>query len=95
MSDQSTVFKRFITLCAAVSTVVAIVAVTPTVTAAAAPATSAPATGAITLHVESARTVNAGPGFVHDGAPIGAYKWLINVDDTGDPGTIRKQLAAR
>ncbi|HZC73121.1 MAG TPA: IPT/TIG domain-containing protein, partial [Jatrophihabitans sp.] len=28
-----------------------------------------------------------GPGFVHKGDPVDNYKWLINVDDTGDAGT--------
>src|SRR5262249_21928610 len=45
------------------------------------------ATGSITLGVESARTVQNGPGFVHQGDPVDSYKWLINIDDTGDPGT--------
>ena len=43
--------------------------------------------GSITLHVQSARSVADGPGFVHKDDPITDYKWLINVDDTGDPGT--------
>jgi len=47
--------------------------------------------GSITLHVESARSVNSGPGFVHKGDPVTTYKWLINVDDTGDPGTVTNQ----
>ncbi|MGZ4750601.1 MAG: carboxypeptidase-like regulatory domain-containing protein, partial [Oryzihumus sp.] len=48
-------------------------------------ATSGP--GSITLSVTSARSVNTGPGFVHKGDAVTAYKWIINVDDTGDPGT--------
>ena len=47
--------------------------------------------GSIKLHVQSARSVNPGAGFVHKGDPITHYKWLINVDDTGDPGTISNQ----
>ena len=43
--------------------------------------------GAITLRVESARTVDPADGFVHQGDAIEKYKWLVNVDDTGDPGT--------
>ena len=43
--------------------------------------------GSITLHVQSARSVADGPGFVHKDDPITDYKWLVNVDDTGDPGT--------
>jgi IPT/TIG domain len=57
-------------------------AASPTATAA---APSGP--GSITLHVQSARSVNAGPGFVHQGDPVTKYRWLINIDDTGDPGT--------
>jgi hypothetical protein len=47
--------------------------------------------GSITLHVNSARSVNSGPGFIHKGDPILAYKWLINLDDVGDPGTALNQ----
>jgi hypothetical protein len=43
--------------------------------------------GSITLHVQSARSVNSGPGFVHKGDAVNQYKWLINADDTGNPGT--------
>ena len=43
--------------------------------------------GSITLHVQSARSVADGAGFVHQGDPVTHYKWLVNVDDTGDPGT--------
>jgi hypothetical protein len=43
--------------------------------------------GSITLQVNSARSVNSGPGFVHKGDAITAYKWLINLDDVDDPGT--------
>ncbi|SDP46706.1 IPT/TIG domain-containing protein [Nakamurella panacisegetis] len=51
------------------------------------PAAAADAAGAITLKVRSANSVNSGPGFVHKGDPVTDYKWLINRDDTGDPGT--------
>jgi hypothetical protein len=47
--------------------------------------------GSITLRVQSARTVNPAAGFVHKGDPISSYKWLINLDDTGNPGTISDQ----
>jgi len=47
--------------------------------------------GSITLHVQSARSVNSGPGFVHEGDAVTAYKWLINIDDTGNPGTLSNQ----
>jgi hypothetical protein len=60
--------------------------------AAAVPAASPPAPGAITLHVQAARSVNSGPGFIHKGDAVTTYKWLINVDDTGDPGTAANPL---
>ncbi|MGW6194655.1 hypothetical protein ACWF0M_00775 [Kribbella sp. NPDC055110] len=60
----------------------------------AAPA-SAAGPGSLTLHVASARSVNSGPGFVHENDPVPHYKWLINVDDTGDPGTRANQLIDR
>ncbi|HEX3003696.1 MAG TPA: IPT/TIG domain-containing protein, partial [Angustibacter sp.] len=41
--------------------------------------------GSITLHVQSARSVNTGPGFVHEGDPVTTYKWLINQEDVGNP----------
>lgn len=57
----------------------------PGTTAAAAPGTP----GSILLSVTSARSVgDGGPGLVHQGDPVTDYKWLINVDDTGDPGTV-------
>ena len=53
--------------------------------------TSVPATaagpGAIKLHVQSARSVGAAAGLVHKGDAVKTYKWIINQDDTGDPGT--------
>ncbi|HKC26862.1 MAG TPA: IPT/TIG domain-containing protein, partial [Jatrophihabitans sp.] len=60
-----------------------ITALVPPATAAAAPGD----TGAITLQVRSARTVNNGSGFVHKGDVVDTYKWMINLDDTGNPGT--------
>ncbi|HET7397218.1 MAG TPA: hypothetical protein VFJ94_01750 [Intrasporangium sp.] len=62
--------------------------------AAVAPAAAA-APGSITLAVTSARSVNTGPGFVHKGDPVTAYRWMINVDDTGDPGTAATPLLDR
>ena len=41
--------------------------------------------GSITLHVQSARSVNTGPGFVHEGDAVTTYKWLINAEDIGNP----------
>ncbi|GAB3589685.1 hypothetical protein GCM10027446_02760 [Angustibacter peucedani] len=43
------------------------------------------APGSITLHVQSARSVNSGPGFVHAGDAIGEYHWMVNADPTGNP----------
>ncbi|MET3805069.1 hypothetical protein ABIB25_002069 [Nakamurella sp. UYEF19] len=57
-------------------------------------AASASATGAITLEVRSAATVRPATGFVHKGDPIPHYKWMINQDDTGNPGTIANQGTA-
>ena len=31
--------------------------------------------------------MNPAAGFVHKGDAVTDYKWLINEDDTGDPGT--------
>ena len=56
-----------------------------------APPAAAATPGSITLLVNSARSVNSGPGFVHQGDAITAYKWLINLDDVGDPGTALNQ----
>ena len=56
-----------------------------------APRAAAATPGSITLQVKSARSVNSGPGFVHQGDAITAYKWLINLDDVGDPGTALNQ----
>ncbi len=45
-------------------------------------------TGSITLKVQEAMTVK---NVSTAGTPITKYKWLINKDDTGDPGTISNQ----
>ena len=59
------------------------------------PAAAATAPGSITLSVISARSVNpAAPpsaGFAPAGTAIPDYKWLINADDVGDPGTALNQ----
>ncbi len=62
--------------------------------AAAAPALAAAATdpGSITLAVSEARTVNTGAGFPHAGDSITTYNWMVNVDDSGDPGTAAQPL---
>ncbi len=48
---------------------------------------AAASTGAITLKVQSARSVGSAPGLTHKGDEVKAYKWIVNADDTGDPGT--------
>ena len=54
---------------------------------------SAPADpGSITLHVQAARSVGTAAGLVHEGDAVTSYKWMINADDTGDPGTADHQL---
>ncbi|MEP6799548.1 MAG: hypothetical protein ABI890_15430, partial [Lapillicoccus sp.] len=69
----------------------ALAAVAPAVVPAAAPAPKS--AGDITLTVKSARSVNDGvPGLVKKGDPVGTYSWMINADDTGDPGTVSNQL---
>ena len=62
------------------------VALLPVLQAATAPAAVAAGSGSITLHVESARTVNPAAGFVHVHDAVTSYKWMINADDTGNPG---------
>ena len=57
-------------------------------------AVRAAAPGAITMRVQSARTVRNAPGFVHAGDAVTAYRWMINADDTGDPGTLTNQNLA-
>src|SRR4051812_2169387 len=45
-------------------------------------------TGSITLAVTGARDVKAGATFLHHtGETVTTYKWIINVDNTGSPGT--------
>ncbi|MDQ1724643.1 MAG: hypothetical protein QOG52_1671, partial [Frankiaceae bacterium] len=60
-------------------------AAVPAAAAKAAAVAHVASTGSITLAVESARTV--GVGLVQKGDSVDHYKWLINVDDTGNPGT--------
>ncbi|MEP7091753.1 MAG: hypothetical protein ABI776_16760, partial [Nocardioidaceae bacterium] len=54
------------------------------------PAAAAP--GGISLHVQAARSVGQASGLVHKGDAISSYKWIINKDDTGDPGTAAQPL---
>ena len=53
------------------------------------PAAAAPSgPGSITLHVQSARSVERrSRASSTRTTPSTKYKWLVNVDDTGDPGT--------
>jgi hypothetical protein len=82
---HSTALKQSIKAMLAVSMVAAALSVVQASTAKDAKADTGP--GSITLHVQSARSVNSGPGFVHKGDAVSQYKWLINADDTGNPGT--------
>jgi hypothetical protein len=47
------------------------------------PAAAAPEVGAVTLRVQSARTVGPAPE-IQQGDPVTQYRWLITADDTGD-----------
>ena len=55
-----------------------------------------PTPGSITLQVKSARSLNptapAAANFAPAGTAITTYKWLINLDDVGDPGTALNQV---
>jgi hypothetical protein len=82
---HSTSLKRSVKAVVAVAMVVAVLPALQLTAATQAAADTGP--GSITLHVDSARTVNKDPGFVHQGDPVTKYKWLINLDDTGNPGT--------
>lgn len=80
-----------------VLTVLALVGAMFTVVSWPAPAravlSSAPADpGSITLHVQAARSVGTAAGLVHEGDAVTSYKWIINKDDAGDPGTADHQL---
>ncbi len=52
------------------------------------------AAGAIRLGVVSARDVNPAKKAVkpNAGDPVASYQWIINADDTGDPGTAKDPL---
>src|SRR6476646_6837635 len=76
---------------ALIVTTALVAALLSAVQAVAAQSAHAASPGAISLHVQSARSVNTGSGFVHEADPITTYKWMINKDDTGNPGTINNQ----
>jgi hypothetical protein len=86
---HSAALKQSFKAILAISMVAAALSVVQVSTAKHAHADTGP--GSITLHVQSARSVNSGPGFVHKGDAVTKYKWLVNVDDTGNPGTLANQ----
>ena len=88
MARQVTRVRAVVVLLAALAMVSVQLTVPPWAPRAAAADTTP---GSITMVVKSARSVNSGPGFVHQGDPISTYKWLVNKDDTGDPGTALNQ----
>jgi hypothetical protein len=86
VENVSTSLKRSIKAAVAMSLLVALL---PAVQLARAPkARAADTPGSITLAVTSAKSLGT---ITTKGAPVTAYKWLINVDDTGDPGTSANQ----
>src|SRR3954469_7363587 len=91
VAHHPTSLRRSVRLTVAASLVLALM---PALQAATAPAAQAATTGSIDLTVLSARSVNNGAGFVHKGDKVTDYKWMINVDDTGDPGTLANQGTA-
>ncbi|TCC08442.1 hypothetical protein [Kribbella soli] len=91
--QQRAVSRRWVRTVAGLSLIAAMLSAGQAVRGAAPAAAAGP--GSLTLHVASARSVNSGPGFVHENDPVPHYKWLINVDDTGDPGTRANQLTDR
>jgi hypothetical protein len=63
-------------------------AVTPAVTTVAdCPTGSVAGKGCISMTVKSARSVNTAPTFVQKGEAVTSYRWMINEDSTGNPGT--------
>ncbi len=84
MGSRATVMGRVLVSVTVAALAAVFMPASPSSTIAAA---APPAPGSITLAVVSARSVADGPGFVHKGDPVTTYKWMINVDDTGDPGT--------
>lgn len=74
----------------------AAVAPAPTVVTVADCPTGTPGgTGCISMTVTSARSVNTGPGFVQKGSAVSGYHWMVNEDDTGNPGTAASPLLDR
>ncbi len=88
MAHHPSTLRRFLQLTVAGAMTAALL---PTLQVATAPAASAATSGAITLHVQSARSVAPGAGYVHKGDAVTSYKWIINEDDTGNPGTLANQ----
>src|SRR4051812_20714330 len=59
------------------------------------PAAAATGPGTIKLQVVSARSVGPAAGLIHKGDAVTSYKWIVNRDDTGDPGTAAAPLLDR
>ncbi|MET8846784.1 SdrD B-like domain-containing protein [Amycolatopsis sp. NPDC004625] len=88
-----TTFRYAVALVAALTAIAFFV---PVVVGTGAPAAHAAQPGAITLHVQSARTVGAAPGQVRKGDAVPAYHWLIAGEDVGNPhDTTQHCLPAR
>ncbi len=93
MGTSRFVVKRWLALLATAGLVASLASVTapaaaaPAVRAVAPAAASAPVAGDITLHVQSARSLGSAAGLTQKGDAVTSYKWLINKDETGDPGT--------
>ncbi|MDX6292180.1 MAG: large repetitive protein [Kribbellaceae bacterium] len=90
MTDHRTSAGRWVRVVVTLSMIAAVISAAQLVRTAGPAAAAGP--GSLTLDVASARSVNSEPGFVHENDPIPKYKWLINVDDTGNPGTSSNQL---
>ncbi len=90
-SQQSRGSRRTAVVLAVVAGTLPFLAATAPVAPAAAAAPLSP--GAITLAVTSAGSGVAGT--VPEGTPVTHYRWLVNEDDTGDPGTLADQGTER
>ncbi|GAA1974470.1 hypothetical protein GCM10009798_39640 [Nocardioides panacihumi] len=59
------------------------------------PASAATGPGNIKLQVVAARSVGPAAGLIHKGDAVTSYKWIVNEDDTGDPGAASAPLLDR
>jgi hypothetical protein len=82
------------TIVAVLAALLPALAVASAHTATAPSAASAADPGSITLKVQAARSVGNAVGLVHKGDPVTAYRWLVNRDDTGSPGTADAPLTS-